>query len=196
MKLTEQINKMKGIMKILGEDLSISETSENYHNQHLVDIENELKNIDISEDSKLHITHGDNIIKKTYKQDFEGFKPHGFWYSIGYSWLNWVKSEMPDFYGYKKPIYVFEIDTNKCNILKLSTFEEIADFHKKYSSADNKLIDWFEVSKKYDGIEFNPYIYKARSSFMWYYSLDVESGCIWNMNNLEYKLIYTNENKI
>ena len=51
-------------------------------------------------------------------------------------------------------------------------------------------IDWQKVSKKFGGIEFNPYIHQAINPIkngkktimiMWYYTVDIPSGCIWNL---------------
>jgi len=55
---------------------------------------------------------------------------------------------------------------------------------------DDNLIDWEKVSKKFGGIEFNPYIHqvinpikngKKSILIMWYNTVDISSGCIWNL---------------
>ena len=55
---------------------------------------------------------------------------------------------------------------------------------------DDNTIDWQKVSKKFGGIEFNPYIHQAINPIkngkktimtMWYYTVDISSGCIWNL---------------
>ena len=51
-------------------------------------------------------------------------------------------------------------------------------------------IDWQKVSKKFGGIEFNPYKHqvikpikdgKKQILIMWYNTVDVPSRCIWNL---------------
>ena len=55
---------------------------------------------------------------------------------------------------------------------------------------DDNTIDWQKVSKKFGGIEFNPYTHqvikpikngKKQILIMWYNTIDVPSGCIWNL---------------
>jgi hypothetical protein len=55
---------------------------------------------------------------------------------------------------------------------------------------DDNLIDWHKVAKNFGGIEFNPYIHQAINPIkngkktimiMWYYTVDISSGCIWNL---------------
>ena len=55
---------------------------------------------------------------------------------------------------------------------------------------DHNTINWQKVAKKFGGIEFNPYIHQAINPIkngkktimiMWYYTVDIPSGCIWNL---------------
>lgn len=55
---------------------------------------------------------------------------------------------------------------------------------------DDNIIDWQKVSKKFGGIEFNPYINqvinpikngKKTILITWYTTVDIPSGCIWNL---------------
>ena len=55
---------------------------------------------------------------------------------------------------------------------------------------DNNTIDWQKVSKKFGGIEFNPYIHQVINQIkngakkiiiIWYTTVDISSGCIWNL---------------
>ena len=51
----------------------------------------------------------------------------------------------------------------------------------------------------FGGIEFNPYFsfthYKKLKNMLWYTSIDVPSGCIWNKNLIKLKLLLENKNK-
>jgi len=125
------------------------------------------------------------------------YKPKGLWYGFGTSWLEWVRSEMPDWEKDYKSIFLLEI--NESSVLKLSSKEELIEFTKNYSPSHNSigpsstsysernLIDWSMVANKYAGIEINPYIYSARRDEFtnWYYPWDVASGCIWRKSGIK-----------
>jgi len=125
------------------------------------------------------------------------YKPKGLWYGFGTSWLEWVRSEMPDWEKDYKSIFLLEI--NESSVLKLSSKEELIEFTKNYSPSHNSigpsstsysernLIDWSMVANKYAGIEINPYIYSARMDEFtnWYYPWDVASGCIWRKSGIK-----------
>lgn len=104
-------------------------------------------------------------------------KPIGFWYGFGSSWIDWVNSEMPE-WNYE---HIFKINVNSNRILQINTLDELLEFDKQFSVNNGyKNIDWKRVAKSYNGIEINPYQYKARFNISWYYGWDVASGCIWN----------------
>lgn len=118
-----------------------------------------------------------------------GPKPNGFWYGFGSSWLDWVRSEMPNW----ETDFVHLVKVNESKILKISTFEELLAFTEKFGVESDYVfggshpkgkINWPEVAKIYSGIEINPYIYKARMKFMWYYPWDVASGCVWGEDGI------------
>ena len=98
-------------------------------------------------------------------------------------------------------------DPNK--ILRIKTNDDVKLFtklyrmkpYKKLSLLDSKenvyfdynTIDWQKVAKKFGGIEFNPYIHqvidpiingKIKIIMIWYTTVDVPSGCIWNLKNI------------
>ena len=110
-----------------------------------------------------------------------GSKPSGFWYGFGDSWLQWVKSEMPDW----ETEHIHIVKINKNRVLRISSHDELVAFTDEYGSQISGMgpnyvyIDWVRVAEKYAGIEINPYISKARRSMMWYDPWDVASGCIW-----------------
>ena len=124
------------------------------------------------------------------------YKPKGLWYGIGTSWVDWVRSEMPEWEKDYNSVFLLEI--NKDRILQLGSKEELIEFTKKYSPSHNKnstnkmgyweknLIDWSLVTNDYSGIEIKPYIYSARRDEFtnWYYPWDIASGCIWNRDGI------------
>ena len=109
-------------------------------------------------------------------------KPKGLWYGIGYSWINWVKTEMPEWMG----MYIYKIELNPATILRISTVEMLDEFNKTYAEESRSFpgfyLDWNLVTTKYSGIEISPYQWSRRMKYMWYYGWDVASGCIWNHN--------------
>lgn len=120
--------------------------------------------------------------KDQSEQDID-HKPNGLWYAIGSEWIDWVRSEMPE-WEYDN---VFSLELNDSQIKKISTFEELMDFNEQYKKNYHgfAMIDWRKVSKDYSGIEIAPYIWKARRKLNWYYTWDVASGCIWNRNGIK-----------
>jgi hypothetical protein len=109
-------------------------------------------------------------------------KPNGLWYAIGSSWIDWVRSEMPEW----ETDNVFTIEVNESKIKRISTYEEIMEFNNQYKRNYHGfiMIDWRRVSKDYSGIEINPLIRKAARQLNWYYTWDVPSGCIWNRDGI------------
>jgi hypothetical protein len=121
-------------------------------------------------------------------------KPSGFWYGFGSEWIDWCRSEMPDWVGK----YIYGVDVGKSNVLQITTNLELIQFSREYESKVSdtgyrreagESIDWQKVASKYDGIEINPYQYEARYELMWYYGWDIASGCVWNLSKVKLKLI-------
>ena len=142
-----------------------------------------------SEHMRIHMSKTPFELEKRMFTQRATMKPKGFWYGFGNEWIDWVRSEMPDWEGK----YIYEVDIGNTNVLKIDTHFDLMKFHRKYAErkqiARDDLLDWSEVAKEYDGIEINPYQYEARYQYMWYYGWDVASGCIWNLNNVKLKLI-------
>jgi len=110
----------------------------------------------------------------------QGAKPRGLWYGVGPSWIDWVRSEMPDW----EVDNIFKIDVNQDMMLTITNSEELLAFNKKYGIKTEyyNIIDWAKVASDYGGIEISPYNYKLRMEreVFWYYGWDVASGCVWN----------------
>ena len=168
--------------------------------------------IKMSDDMRIVISHSPISLNanKRYKQDISmenvSGKPKGLWYGFGSSWANADASgisKVKDHY-----VYAVDIPSGK-NILRLSNEENIIKFAETFGFnmmelMGNKFkarlkslgnspmfirIRWDIIAKKYDGIEFNPYLQNQRFNFMWYYGLDASSGCIWNLNGVSLKPI-------
>lgn len=124
-----------------------------------------------------------------------GYKPEGLWYACGDEWIEWTKSEMPEWL--KEYKYLYEISITD-RVLKIDTPEKFKAFEEEYvdngPNADkfSNWIDWARVAKDYDGIEICPYRDKFRMKSDWYYTWDVASGCIWSPGGIkDIKLIGT-----
>lgn len=140
------------------------------------------------------------------KQHFH-FKPFGLWLSKDSEWLEWMKSEMPEWIEEVNYIYKISIKKNT-NLLKISSFEDVVKLHNKYMVKANFVnppeiwneeifepylyfINWKKVCQDYDGIIFTNYqkiqekIRKIskdnkqyRTEYAWYHTLDINSACI------------------
>lgn len=83
------------------------------------------------------------------------------------------------------------------SIIRIRNFKDLFFFTEKYGIIECKylIIDWIKVKEDgWSGIEFSPFFslytkiyYKNREKnlkflmkYLWYSSLDVSSGCIWN----------------
>lgn len=81
--------------------------------------------------------------------------------------------------------YIYKINTNNSNILQIKDYLELINFTKNNLITSNMYnINWNKISIEYDGIEINPYIWKARLEVYWYYGWDIASGCVWNLDEV------------
>ena len=140
----------------------------------------------IKKDMRIHMTAKDKINLPFAVEQEPSFKPRGLWYGIGTSWIEWVRSEMPEWEG----DYIFNLDIDPTKILQIKSSEELLKFSKEYANNMNGSqlgIDWSEVAKQYSGIEISPYQYSMRfdSRTRWYYGWDIPSGCIWNSDAIK-----------
>jgi hypothetical protein len=109
-------------------------------------------------------------------------KPSGIWLAPSGVWKKYIEEDMDG----EIPKYEYEFDIDMTKVLTLKTYKDISEFNKEYTipfeymGFSNYLIDWGKVQKTYSGIYFkNAQIKKALDEFMWYYSIDVESICVW-----------------
>lgn len=171
MKLEENIARIKVIMEANNAKPVHEVSNELYDrilNQHIND------RLIMSIDSNL------NFKSISIDEQEIGSKPRGLWYGIGPSWINWVRSQMPEW----ELNNVFKIDIDIDKILKISNSDELLAFNKEYGTTSQfyNVIDWSRVASEYGGIEISPYNHKLRMSreVFWYYGWDVASGCIWD----------------
>ena len=157
----------------------------------LIELDTRLK---ITSDVRIHLSKYPiyKLEKRQYIQK-PGDKPDGFWYGFGDKWIDWAETAGPEYMGE----YVYEVDINDSKILQIKNYSEIIEFTQEYRSSKQIVpeiifsIDWPRIELKYDGIEINPYIGKARTDekTLWYYTWDIASGCIWNLDKVKIRLI-------
>lgn len=141
-----------------------------------------------------HLSNAKNIdLSLTYIQNNNSSKPIGLWYSIGDAWYNLCKRNnyYIDKYLYELNIDNFvEYDGNAYpdKVLKLLK-KDMMKFNDKYITRSNFLIggiNWVRVANDYAGIEFSDYSFTdeecANPRFPnWWATIDIPSGCIWNL---------------
>jgi len=119
-------------------------------------------------------------------------KPKGLWYGIEGSWYNWSYEEKMIGWINGTGVFLLEIPKKK-KILKIETVQKIKSFNDKYAASKKNTysINWAKVKKDYDGIEFNPYplLKEYREHYLWYWDIDAESGCIWNLDGIKGKFL-------
>lgn len=131
-----------------------------------------------------------DVVVSKEQEERQYFKPDGLWVSVDGpdDWPSWCKAE--EFGNIESKIrYRVNLNDN-CNVLILSTAEQIKDFNKKYSFTPQpfrgftgkiRYINWEKVTNDYQGIIIAPYCWSLRMDpdFHWYYGWDCASGCIW-----------------
>lgn len=125
-------------------------------------------------------------------------KPRGLWVSVEGEddWPSWCRAEE------------FRLDCLRveheivlrptARIIRLGSREALYGFQTKYGVGEahtyaahtwadvhswvDTWIDWRRVAQDADGIVIAPYQWPVRLTLSWYYSWDVASGCIWNLD--------------
>ena len=141
------------------------------------------------------------------KEQINCFKPKGFYFAKR---LEWIKHELfedifkidNDIISFPDNYYIYNVKIKDLNLLKINSIKKLIKFTDKYSikleSSKYHIIDWIKISLKYDGIIISNYkkilkdFKKLKLDFnrySWIYHIDVNGGCIWNVDKLKYKLI-------
>ena len=133
--------------------------------------------------SKTPYTEFRNVQQK--KPPHPMVKPQGLWYGCGDAWVEWVRSESPEWLEASN--YLYEVKTDG-KVLKISNDEEFQALETEFGlqSPFGRSIDWELIQKEgYGGIEICPYNMQRRMSSDWYYGWDVASGCIWDSSSIQ-----------
>ena len=128
---------------------------------------------------------------KKYKQN--NYKPSGLWFSKNNEWYEWCISEGFNISGLNNK---YELGIDFEDILIIDTIDKLINFNDEYSicsSSSIMTIDWLNISTKYKGIFFDNYlnikhylsINDLMYKFIWYYAIDVSSGCIFDISAIK-----------
>jgi hypothetical protein len=141
------------------------------------------------------------------------FKPTCYWYGIGNEWYKFwyeyaeiekVKDQVVCQIDVKRNSLTTFEKKERGKILVIDSLDEVKKLNKKYSVLSGpskekyRLIDFNKLSETYGGIEFRNYskIKKQinenkklhwRRDYVWYFMLDVSSGCVWDLDLINVK---------
>lgn len=127
------------------------------------------------------------------------FKPSGFWYALGAGWIELNGYSYPELgsnYLYELTLkdddFVSLLDEHNIDkILTINSLGDLLHFELLYNRNPygTVQIDWQEVAEKYGGIEFRYDCFSSgkrnNPKSLWYYALDLTSGCLWSYNILK-----------
>lgn len=114
------------------------------------------------------------------------YKPHGLWYGIETSWIDWCLGNQPDWIGK----YIWELQVDEKNIIRIDSISDFEKFEEEFTIKNDRInLNMPLLSSNYHGLEISQYFSSKRLSSFWYYGWDCASGCIWNTASiLEMKL--------
>jgi hypothetical protein len=149
---------------------------------------------------RIALSKNDKITKENKRQK-EGMKPTGLWYSFSLG-SGWMRRNMVDYGWLRSYKYILYLDTSQSNILQIKNFEDAKDFYEKFGlkvGPYRVVIKWDIVAYTYDGIELLNYkswvkpiysVSRDEEAIMdMFYGWDMDSGCIWNTQNLKVKKV-------
>lgn len=131
---------------------------------------------------------------RLYAQTSDNYKPNGFWLSVDKDWRRWLEAEQ---WGHEHWVHPTELAlTDGHNVLIIDTMEKLDEFHDRFNVPDKiaimqrfHMINWGRVAELFDGILITPYQWEARYKYHWYYGWDCASGCIWDLEAINYATV-------
>jgi hypothetical protein len=155
-----------------------------------------------------------NLINCLYKKnEINHIKPQGFYFAYKTEWLEHDINEDSikfngDIINIVKDIYLYRVKFKKSTkLIKINSINKLIKFTEKYSFLDNEkfwTVNWLKLRNKYDGlivsnfkdidfIEFKEKISKQLdvdyNKYYWFFMLDCNGVCIWNVDKIKIKLI-------
>lgn len=136
---------------------------------------------------------------KPCEQSIYNLKPNGLWitFDTKHDWSSYVKKEFGDgsYSNFHRSLSYRNLLKISGDILVLDTDKKVVEFHNNFcknrfseKKFPSNLVDWKEVSKKFDGFVVNPYnsnLFLRHKNILWHRSLSCASGCIWNAAAIE-----------
>ena len=145
--------------------------------------------------AKITLTSSPLDLESNYEQSAT-MKPNGIWYGCGTTWLEFIDTQMSGPGANDTQIWSLKIDMS--DVKELTTTKEIDRFSwhykdpMKYNIMKDVHIDWSLVGPHFDGIECCPYPvgdWDFKMKYMWYYGIDMASGCIWNTKAITHSML-------
>lgn len=141
---------------------------------------------------RLHLSHEEVITfqGRDNSANRRPFKPLGLWYGFGNSWAEWCLSEEPH---WLEP-YVHEVVVDESKICKINNLAEFQEFEDAYGVREMTVavtmlgpyrIDFAALSRRFAGLEINPYLYSRRLDSPWYYGWDCAAGVVWDADAVQ-----------
>jgi hypothetical protein len=119
------------------------------------------------------------------RQQAPGFKPAGLWLGAGVAWLQWMRTEMPQWARVNKYTYKCYLK-REINVFRIDTFSALKRFSAKYGGKTESItyIDWSQVCRDYDGLIVTNYKAVATKTegmveYLWFRTYDIDCACIW-----------------
>tara|TARA_Y100000310_G_C20484886_1_gene716421 strand:+ start:337 stop:957 length:621 start_codon:yes stop_codon:yes gene_type:complete len=146
--------------------------------------------------AKITLTDSPLDLKSNYEQSGT-MKPNGIWYGCGTTWLKFIDREMSGW----TPVFgtqIWSLKIDMSNVKELTTTKEIDRFSMHYKDAEKYYrmhdvhVDWSLAEHHFDGIECCPYPvgdWEFKMKYMWYYGIDIASGCIWNTKAITHSML-------
>jgi hypothetical protein len=137
--------------------------------------------------AKITLTDSPLELERNYEQS-DTLKPNGIWYGCGTTWLDFIDTQMLE----KRPTFGAQIWALKIDMSRVLPFlseNAVERFTRRFRDEEKYVLtrqaqpDWTLAAAKFDGIECCPYPvgdWEFKMKYMWYYGIDMSSGCIWN----------------
>lgn len=136
--------------------------------------------------------------EKDYNKNDTAIKPNGFWYGIKDKWYKFSKQELNERYKYIYKISLKKSSTTTIDkpdpekLLVIRTISDLEHFRRKYFiTTHDYSYDWTKLKKSFAGLEIRHYsklkksLYIKDSFYVFFSSLDVSSGVIWNLKTIK-----------
>lgn len=156
-----------------------------------------------------HLSKNCELVPQKYSEkgklygDTDRLKPSGFYFAKNDQWIKKENEFINDF-NYK----ITEEDMSKIpegyclyrvffkpetKFFCISSYSDFLNFNSQFKDSGEKNPKWLEIKEEYDGIIIENYwkiLKQAKKElkfddYIWFYTLDVDGGVIWNFEKVE-----------